>query len=221
MTARHRSSLASVFVVAAVIAVHVSFTSVGDSRFEPVLHKDDLVLTERITYRLRLPYRGELVTIADGHDLHQVVGIGGDTVARLYDKPGLYKYTLNGAALWTVTEFTRPASANLELRVPAGHVAVVPFHRPGFGTTSVGTRADPTVVPVDQLQGRALFILWPVSRRGWLLGSGKVNRVGVTSPHVRPTRLTSAASSGLGAPWLLGSDPLQDVRRLDVARFIE
>lgn len=146
----------------------------------PTLEIDDRVLVEKVSYRFRMPERGEVIvfrrpgaprpeaslgdsvrTFFEGfgllrprHDIDlikRVVGLPGETVEV---RDG--RVYVDGLALEEpyahVDVFDHPATV-----VPAGHLFMMGDNRPN----SDDSRGSLGTVPVDHVVGRAFVIMWP------------------------------------------------------------
>lgn len=138
---------------------------VGADTLAPRVRSGDVVLVDRLTYALRLPYRGEIVVSGSAGEvaIDRVVGIGGDTVAAARGKDG-YQVLLNDAPLGAA----HPLASRSEARQapqPTGLWRVAA----GFVQVMDDDGRHLRQVSVEALRGRALFVLYPLDRRGWLL----------------------------------------------------
>jgi signal peptidase I len=131
---------------------------------EPNLHDHQRLIVDLVSYRLRIPHRGEIVVfdvpepISDIPLIKRVVGIPGDTVevkggavyvnGRRLDEPYLAEQTLGQMALRTV---------------PEGHAFVLGDNR-NYANDS---RAF-GMVPLEDIVGRAWIRYWPPADVGVL-----------------------------------------------------
>ena len=140
---------------------------------ETTIMTGDMVFSEKVSYDLRQPARGDIVTFADpdvaGRTLiKRVIATGGQTVDIIdgkmlidgeeLDEPytnGLPSYPLNRQAPGTVVEFP--------YTVPEGYVWVMGDNR----TSSQDSRYF-GAIPVNSISGRAAFVYWPVKDVGAL-----------------------------------------------------
>ncbi len=117
-----------------------------------------------------LTFIGLLPNDADDHLIKRVIGLPGDHVVCCNTKGQL---TVNGVAITEpyIYPGNAPSDKDFNITVPAGKIWVMGDHReisrdsrfndPG------GTGRDGSV-PIDLVVGRAVVIVWPLSRAGWL-----------------------------------------------------
>jgi signal peptidase I len=117
-----------------------------------------------------LTFIGLLPNDADDHLIKRVIGLPGDHVVCCNTKGQL---TVNGVAITEpyIYPGNAPSDKDFNITVPAGKIWVMGDHReisrdsrfndPG------GTGRDGSV-PIDLVVGRAIVIVWPLSRAGWL-----------------------------------------------------
>jgi signal peptidase I len=117
-----------------------------------------------------LTFIGLLPNDADDHLIKRVIGLPGDHVVCCNTQGQL---TVNGVAISEpyIYPGNAPSDKNFNITVPAGKIWVMGDHReisrdsrfndPG------GTGKDGSV-PIDLVVGRAVVIVWPLSRAGWL-----------------------------------------------------
>jgi signal peptidase I len=117
-----------------------------------------------------LTWVGLLPNDADDHLIKRVIGLPGDHVV-CCTAQGLI--TVNGSALTEpyIYPGNAPSEKDFNITVPAGRIWVMGDHRdisrdsrfndPG-GTGKQGS------VPIDEVVGRAVLIVWPISRASWL-----------------------------------------------------
>jgi len=175
------------------VAVHVVRGEEMSERLQP----GDVVLAERFSFLTRVPYRGEVVRTRDGH-FARVLGIGGDTVEIDGKALAQRQLKLNGtammepyahvpggavaalavpAAIVTEKRFV-PESADLAVpkwstprvaqasgrwRVPAGQTFIL-----GDGRWESRDSRHEGPYALDRVESRAVFVLYPLHRRGWL-----------------------------------------------------
>lgn len=151
-----------VLVMLALGCTSFRMQSVEDDQMSPTLQPGDVVVVNRFAFTGRLPYRGELVVIAEGgvDRILRVIGIGGDTIE-----------IKNGSVLIGGKAATEPyRSAGSGGKVPAGKWRV-----PGGDVFLLGDQREGAVdsrrfgcVDIERLRGLAVFRLYPSARRGWL-----------------------------------------------------
>ena len=110
-----------------------------------------------------------LYPAGDNHLIKRVIGMPGDRVVCCDRQQRL---TVNGTPLTEpyVQPGDNPSDLRFDVRVPAGRVWVMGDHRSDSsdsryhddGTGRAGS------VPIDKITGRAVVIVWPVGRMGWL-----------------------------------------------------
>jgi signal peptidase I len=105
-----------------------------------------------------LVFVGLLPAESEDHLIKRVIGLPGDHVVCCSANR---KLTVNGAEITEpyLKPGDVPSSMNFDITVPAGHVWVM-------GDPS-GTGKDGSV-PIDDITGRAVAIVWPLNRAGWL-----------------------------------------------------
>lgn len=163
-----RRPIRSRLVVAALMATLLALAggtfggrTVRDDDMAPALRSGDVVAVNRLTYRARLPYRGDIVAFReDGTPrMARVIGIGGDIVeirrGRIFiggvaiDEPyraGVAFDTKKRGGPWCV---------------PGGMVLVMDDRG---GNSADGRQRR--FIPVGALEGRIAFVLSPFGRRG-------------------------------------------------------
>lgn len=110
-----------------------------------------------------------LYPAGDDHLIKRVIGMPGDHV-RCCTASGLV--TVNGAAIREpyVRPGDPPSRKRFDITVPAGEVWVMGDHRSNSGDSRFhddGTGRAGSV-PIDDITGRAVAIVWPVDRVSWL-----------------------------------------------------
>ena len=123
---------------------------------QPNLYKGYRMMTEKVSYLFHEPKRGDIVIAEWPHDQHslvkRVIGLPGEMVE---SKDG-HTY-INGELLdepW-VENFggrTHPPT-----RVPENHVFIIGDNRPiSYDSRAIGP------VPIEHIDGRVIFIYWPL-----------------------------------------------------------
>lgn len=156
---------------------------------EPTLQEDDRMAVEKITYRFREPRRGEVVVFEGervdlgtdrgtiGTVLHrtgQFIGIvpadARDFVKRVIGVPGDTVDIRDGVVFVNDIEIDEPFVVNVDDRsagpyeVPAGALFVLGDNRPN----SADSRFGLGFVEIEDVVGRAAFVLWPPDHAGTL-----------------------------------------------------
>jgi signal peptidase I len=162
--------------------------SIPSGSMEPTLRVGDRILVDRLSYRFHDVRRGDVV-VFDGTDSFGSLGDGRretDYVKRVVGLPGEHvvccddegRITVDGRALQErgyLFAGDDPSTLRFDVRVPDGKLWVMGDHR----SDSLDSRAhlgDPGggFVPVDEVIGRLMLVLWPPSR----LGAGPDTHVG-------------------------------------------
>lgn len=128
----------------------------------PTLRAGERVMLEKVSYRLHVPRRGDIVAA-------QGPGSSGLLVKRVVALPGETVEVRNGHTIvegvqlderWVTYWGGRDL---LPLTIPEGHVLILGDNR--------GNSRDSRVigpVPVEAIRGRAWFVFWPLDRWRWL-----------------------------------------------------
>lgn len=158
-----RAVVLAALTVAVIAMVGGTFgvRTVCDEVMSPALEGGDVVAVNRLTYRARLPFRGDIVAFHEQASprVARVIGIGGDVVEIRRGR-----VTIGGVA---VDEPYRAATApDVTKRggpwcVPGGMVLVMD-DRSDDGADGRQSR----LVPIAALEGRIAFVLSPFGRRG-------------------------------------------------------
>ncbi len=169
--------------------------SIPSVSMEPTLHVGDRVLVNKLSYDVGSVQRGQVVVfdgagsfvperddpgffgrilgalgLNNGQDdyVKRVIGLPGDRVA-CCDAQG--RLTINGISLDEPYLFPMdlPSRDKFDVLVPPGRVWVMGDHR-SRSADSRAHLADPGggTVPIDKIVGRAVAIVWPLGRAGWL-----------------------------------------------------
>lgn len=117
-----------------------------------------------------LSFVGLLPNTSDNHLIKRVIGLPGDTIV-CCDSEG--RLTVNGVPVTEpyIKPGDVPSSITFDITVPAGKVWVMGDHRSDSEDSRFhdpdGTGAEGSV-PVANITGRAVAIVWPFGRGGWL-----------------------------------------------------
>ncbi len=117
-----------------------------------------------------LVFVGLLPAESEDHLIKRVIGLPGDHVVCCTANR---KLTVNGVELTEpyLKPGDQPSSINFDITVPAGHAWVMGDHRSDSEDSRFhdpsGTGKDGSV-PIDDITGRAVAIVWPLNRAGWL-----------------------------------------------------
>lgn len=117
-----------------------------------------------------LSFVGLLPNTSDNHLIKRVIGMPGDRIT-CCDAQG--HLTVNGVPITEtyIKPGDVPSSITFDITVPAGKVWVMGDHRSDSEDSRFhdpdGTGAQGSV-PIDRITGRAVAIVWPFDRGGWL-----------------------------------------------------
>ncbi|HSF97436.1 MAG TPA: signal peptidase I [Ornithinibacter sp.] len=117
-----------------------------------------------------LVFVGLLPAESEDHLIKRVIGLPGDRVTCCTEGQAL---TVNGVALTEpyLKPGDVPSSLPFDITVPEGQVWVMGDHRSDSEDSRFhdpsGTGAD-GAVPIDDITGRAVAVVWPLDRAGWL-----------------------------------------------------
>lgn len=163
---------AAVFALAIFVVVYLFLfqpNQVKGHSMDPTFHDGEYILTDKISFRMGLPRRGDVVVFAspknaDVDFIKRIIGLPGE---RIKIRSG--KVYINGALLDESTYlaagvYTGPESflaENQEYSVPTGKYFVLGDNRPG----SSDSRDFGPVVPKEFI-GKVFFRYWPIDRFG-------------------------------------------------------
>ncbi|WP_249138583.1 signal peptidase I [Phycicoccus avicenniae] len=133
-----------------------------------------------------LVFVGLLPSESENHLIKRVVGLPGDRVVCCDEG----RLTVNGARIEEPYVFPGdvPSSVTFDVTVPEGRIWVMGDHRSDSEDSRFhdpeGTGAEGSV-PVDRVTGRAIAVVWPLPRLGWL-SDFPATFSGVPSPTSAP-----------------------------------
>jgi signal peptidase I len=123
---------------------------------QPNLYAGYRVMTEKISYYLHEPYRGDIVVVerdeSEGNLIKRVLGLPGEII----EIRGGHTY-INGEAIdepWVAHFGGRDFPSTL---IPEGHIFIV-----GDNRSNSRDSRDIGPVPIDSIIGRAWFVYWPL-----------------------------------------------------------
>ncbi|MGI6475123.1 MAG: signal peptidase I [Thermoactinomyces vulgaris] len=155
------------FVIAVLLAVLIRIFvfepfAVSGPSMEETMYTGDLVLVNKLIYKLREPERGEIVVFHESKDkdfIKRVIALPGETVEAKNNK-----ILINGKIVDEpyLSDDMRTMDFD-EVQVPQGKVFVLGDNR----LNSTDSRVI-GAVSMSQLVGRAEFIYWPVFEMKWL-----------------------------------------------------
>lgn len=141
---------------------------VKGSSMYPSFHDGEYILTDKFSYRLRGPKRGEVIIFrAPGHEeydyIKRIIGLPSDTVRVENGKVIIQSQTLEEEYL--PTDFYTSAGSFLK----NGQTVTVPedqFFALGDNRSHSSDSREWGFVPRQNIVGRALFRYWPLKRIG-------------------------------------------------------
>ena len=174
--ARVRSTIAEYTdsgIIASVVAIFVVTFLLQISRVEgismaPTLHGGEYTLINKLTYRWRVPERGDVIVFRAPTDPHadyikRVIAVAGETVEV---KEGVVY--VNGNPLKESYEETAPDYDYAVTTVPPGNLFVLGDNRNRSFDSHLWT---PPFLPMGLVRGRASVVLWPPECMGAIRGT--------------------------------------------------
>ena len=175
-----RSLLSIVIMVAAVALITIGLRlfvfvpyEIPTGSMEDTIMPGDMVFSEKISYYLRSPERGDIVTFADpevaGRTLiKRVIATEGQTVDLVDGKVVVSGVELDepytsGRESYPLSRTAIGVDVSFPYTVPAGHVWVMGDNR----TASQDSRYF-GAIPLNSISGRAAMVYWPVADIGLL-----------------------------------------------------
>lgn len=172
------------FIEAVVFALMIFFVAylllfqpnqVKGHSMEPTFSDSEYILTDKISYRLGMPKRGDVVVFrspknADVDFIKRIIGLPGEKVKISGGKVYLNGKVLDESAYLDPTVYTGPESylaENKELIVPSGKYFVLGDNR----MQSSDSRDFGPVLPSEFI-GKVFFRYWPVDRFGQIVTPG-------------------------------------------------
>ena len=162
-----------VFIGTINVIVYVLFltpTPVLETSMEPTLKSDEHVIVSKITYKLRSPERGDIVSIISPYNskstfIKRIVGLPTDVIVirdhELYVNDILLPwYSLDKS---TINYQGKTISEGTPFTVPPGHIFVLSDQE-----TSVDSRAFGPV-PFSSIDGVAVFRFFPLNKIGFII----------------------------------------------------
>lgn len=134
---------------------------VDGSSMEPTLHNGELVIVNKLAYKLGEPELGDIIVFHFPRDpsqeyIKRVIGVPGDQV--LIEAGKVY---VNSKEIVEPYIAAPPAYATAKWDVPEGHLFVLGDNRNNSSDShSWGT------VPIEYVVGKALFVYWPLEEWG-------------------------------------------------------
>ncbi len=168
---------AIVFALAIFVVVYLFLfqpNQVKGHSMDPTFHDGEYILTDKISFRLGLPKRGDVVVFkspknADVDFIKRIIGLPADRVKISGGKVYLNSQILNETAYLDSSVYTGPESFlsdNQEITVPTGKYFVMGDNRPH----SSDSRDFGTVAPSEFI-GKVFFRYFPIDRFGQVGGA--------------------------------------------------
>jgi signal peptidase I len=155
-------TVAPAFVIALLINLFlVQSTYVHGQSMEPSLHPAQRLIVEKVSYKLHIPRRGDIVVVdVEGYDIpliKRVIGLPGETVEVRDNHVSIDGQMLDEQYLRDVIQEDYGP-----LRVAADHVFVMGDNR---GASNDSRYFGP--VPIERVLGRAWLSYWPLQELQW------------------------------------------------------
>ena len=136
---------------------------------EPTFHDGEYILTDKISYRLGLPKRGDIVVFKSPGDanvdfIKRIVGLPGERLKIKGGKVYINNQVLDESAYLDPSVYTGPESylaENTEVTIPSGQYFCMGDNR----TQSSDSRDFGPVTP-DEFIGKVFFRYLPIDRFG-------------------------------------------------------
>jgi signal peptidase I len=166
------------FVEAIVFALMIFFVcylllfqpnQVKGQSMEPTFHDKEYILTDKISYRLGMPQRGDVVVFRSPKDsnvdfIKRIIALPGERVKIAGGKVYVNGSVLDESGYLDPTVYTGPESflsENREIMVPSGRYFVMGDNR----MHSSDSRDFGPVLP-SEFVGKVFFRYWPIDRFG-------------------------------------------------------
>lgn len=157
-------SLVMGVALALILQIFIQPTIVYGESMEPSLHDQERVIVDKVSYRIGLPARGDIVIFpVEGEPLpliKRVIGLPGDTV-----EVRAGQVLVNGVALREPYVSGPTAGDMARVHVPEDTVFVMGDNRAPGGSLD-SRRLGP--IPLNKLTGRARLAIWPLNSIGLL-----------------------------------------------------
>lgn len=156
------------FLLAVVIALIIrtylfQITEVYGQSMYPTLHDHDRLFTNRIVYTIGVPDRGDIV-ILNAPDrpgtfyVKRAIAIGGDTLKIQNGK--VFVNDIEQTETYINGNYT---DGDMDIVIPPETVFVMGDNR---GNSHDSRSSEVSFVPVDNIEGKALFRIWPFDNIG-------------------------------------------------------
>ncbi|MBO7702480.1 MAG: signal peptidase I [Eggerthellaceae bacterium] len=172
--------LGIVAMIAAVVVIAILLRTflfvpyeIPSKSMQDTIMPGDMVFSEKVTYYMRQPERGDIVTFTDPEVptrtlIKRVIATGGQTVDLVngevvVDGAALDEPYTKGKPSYPLSRTAVNADISYPYKVPEGSVWVMGDNR----TESQDSRYF-GAVPVDTISGRASLVYWPLSSFGLL-----------------------------------------------------
>lgn len=163
---------AAVFALAIFVVVYLFLfqpNQVKGHSMEPTFHDGEYILTDKVSFRMGLPQRGDIVVFAspknaDVDFIKRIVGLPGERVKISGGKVYINDSPLDESSYLGAGVYTGPESflrENRDFLIPEGRYFVMGDNRPG----SSDSRDFGPVVPKEFI-GKVFFRYWPIDRFG-------------------------------------------------------
>lgn len=139
---------------------------VKGSSMEPNLHDGQKLIIEKISYRFKVPQRGDIIVFKPDHEeskelVKRIIGLPGEIVSIQGGKVLINGQILNESYINFYTHGGIFLQENMSLLVPDDHYFVMGDNRPrSSDSRSWG------LVNKDNITGRSIFTYWPTPDLG-------------------------------------------------------
>jgi signal peptidase I len=166
-------SIAVALIIVFVIHQFVfNLSTVKGHSMEPTLRDGEWLFVNKLVYLIGEPKRGDIVIFKDpslqGAEAHylvkRIIGVEGD---KLEIHAG--KLYVNGLPVEETYTDTEIQGSMAEVTVREGHLFVMGDNRHAGASKDSRTFGE---IPVSDMEGRAQFVLWPVTQWGVLAAEG-------------------------------------------------
>ena len=138
---------------------------------EPTYHDSEYILTDKISYRLGMPKRGDVVVFrspknAEVDFIKRIIGLPGEKIKIKAGKVYINGDILDESAYLDPSVYTGSESSlaeNTESLIPDGH-----YFTMGDNRTQSSDSRDFGPVKPSEFVGKAFFRYWPIDRFGLL-----------------------------------------------------